>query len=245
MRKGDIVYLEYDMWLKENNRLVETTNEELAKAENIWHEKKRYGAIPVVVGAGEVVKGIDEVLANAELGKDYELELLPAQAYGEREARLVEIFSIHEFKRQKLEPKVGMEVSIKGKVGLVTAVTAGRVRVDFNHKYAGKTIKYRYKIIKKAETELEKAQALIEAYYGNAKDFDISISESKDATIKLPDVCKYDTHWLVTKYKIISALREFVGLTKISFIEEYIKKEAKQDVDKPSSVVAEQENAKR
>ncbi|MEW6070090.1 MAG: peptidylprolyl isomerase, partial [Candidatus Thermoplasmatota archaeon] len=210
MQKGDIVYLEYDMWLKENNKLAETTNEELAKTENIFDEKIRYGAVPIVVGATEVVKGLAEALVNAELGKDYELELPPAQAYGERDAKLVEIFSTHEFRRQKIEPKVGIEVSIKNKLGFVTAVTAGRVRVDFNHKYAGKTIKYRYKVVKKAETELEKAQALIEAYYGNAKDFDICIGADKDATIKLPDVCKYDTRWLVTKYKIINSLREFI-----------------------------------
>jgi FKBP-type peptidyl-prolyl cis-trans isomerase 2 len=229
MQKGDIVYLEYDMRLKESNKLVETTNEELAKAENIWDEKKHYGAIPIVVGSGEVVKGLDETLSNAEAGKEQEVELSPAQAYGERDPKLVEIFSIHEFRRQKVEPAVGIEVVLKGRVGLVTAVTAGRVRVDFNHKYAGKTIKYRYKIIKKSETDLEKVQALIEAYYGNAKDFDICIGQSKDATIKLPDACKYDTRWVVTKYKIINKLRELVGLTKISFIEEYIKKEEKEE----------------
>jgi FKBP-type peptidyl-prolyl cis-trans isomerase 2 len=226
MEKGDIVYIEYELWLKDSNKLVDTTHEELAKKENIYEEKKKYGAIPLVIGSGVVVKGLENSLLNAEIGKDYELELLPSEAYGERDPNLVEIFSIHEFRRRKLEPKLGMEVNLRNKIGVITAVTAGRVRVDFNHRLAGKTLKYKYKLVKKLEEDKEKVQALLESYYGNSESFELAVQE-KEAIIKLPDVCKYDPRWLAVKYKIVSSLREYVGLKKIQFIEEYIKKESK------------------
>lgn len=224
MEKGDIIYFEYDTWAKENNKLIETTSEELAKKENIWDEKQKYGSVAVIVGVGELIKGLDSALLKAELGKDYELELPPSEAYGERDPKLVEIISLHEFRRQKLEPKVGLEVSIKNRLGIVTAVYAGRVRVDFNHRFAGRTIKYRYKILKKAEQEKEKVQGVIDAYYGTSKEFEVAV-EDKEATIKLADSCKYDPRWVAVKYKIVSSLRDHVGLAKVRFVEEYVKKE--------------------
>lgn len=224
MEKGDIVYLEYDAWIKESSKLVETTDVQKAKENNIYNEKLKYGPVAIVVGIGNVIKGLDNSLLKAEIEKGYEVEIPPLEAYGERDPKIVEIFSIHEFRRQKIVPEVGMEVNIKNRLGTITAVTAGRVRVDFNHKLAGKTIRYKYRITKKASSSEEKVRAVIDTYYGNVDIFEIKI-EAQDAIIKLPDSCKYDPKWFAVKYRIVSDLREYAKLEKIKFFEEYVKTE--------------------
>ena len=229
MEKNDIVYMEYDVWTKESNELVETTHEEQAKNGNIHDEKIKYKPVPVVVGVGRVIKGLDNSLLNAEVGKEYDVEILPSEAYGERDSKLVEIFSLHEFRRRKITPEVGAEVNLKNKTGIITSVTAGRVRVDFNKRFAGKTLRYKYKIVRKAEKD-EKTNAVIEMHYENPKDFEVK-TDGDEVTIKLPDVCKYDQGWFLAKYSIVSDLRDYAEIRKVKFVEEYVKKEKEEKLE--------------
>lgn len=244
MQKNDIVYIEYDVWVKESGKLVETTYEENAKKEKIYNEKQKYKPVPVVVGADRVIKGFDKSLLNAEIGKEYDIEIPPSEAYGEHDPKLVEIFSMHEFRRRKITPEVGTEVNLKNKTGIISSVTAGRVRVDFNKRFAGRTLRYRYKIVKKAEGN-EKVSAIIEMHYQNPETFDIKLNE-KEVTIKLPDECKYDQVWPIAKYSIVHDLREYAGFEKIMFIEEYVKKgkEEKKEQEKIKEGIKTEEEQK-
>lgn len=229
MQKNDIVYIEYDVWVKESEKLVETTHEDTAKKEKIYNEKQKYKPVPVIVGADRVIKGVDKSLLNAEIGKEYDIEIPASEAYGERDPKLVEIFSMHEFRRRKITPDVGAEVNLKNKTGIISSVTAGRVRVDFNKRYAGRTLRYKYKIVKKTEKD-GKVNAIIEMHYQNPENFDIKLN-GKEATIKLPDECKYDQVWPLAKYSIVHDLREYTGLEKIMFVEEYVKKEKEEKIE--------------
>jgi hypothetical protein len=55
----------------------------------------------------------------------------------------------------------------------------------------------------------------------------------------LPDVCKYDQKWLLTKYKIVADLREVFGPVTVELVEEYLKKEDKPAEEKPAEAVEE------
>lgn len=243
MEKNDIIYMEYDVWVKESNELVETTHEELAKKENIYDEKIKYKPVPVVVGTGRVIKGLDSSLLNAEVGKEYDVEIPPSEAYGERDTKLVEIFSLHEFRRRKITPEVGAEVNLKNKTGIITSVTSGRVRVDFNKRFAGRTLRYKYRIMRKAEND-EKVNAIIDMHYGNAKDFEVKI-DGNEVTVKLPDECKYGQIWPLAKYSIVSDLREYAKINRIKFVEEYVKKEKEEkETNKEETNTQSMENEK-
>src|SRR5213593_3715381 len=131
-----------------------------------------------------------------------------------------------EFLRQEISPEVGMEVSISGKHGVVTAVSAGRVRVDFNNPLAGKTLKYVVKATRKAKTPDERVRAIIDMDYGLADQFKLDL-KGGSAEIHLPDVCKTDEKWFVSKFRVVADLRELSDLKTIRFVEEYEKKETK------------------
>src|SRR5207245_171427 len=96
----------------------------------------------------------------------------------------------------EISPEVGQEVSISRKHGLVTAVSAGRVRVDFNNPLAGKTLKYVVKATRKAKTAEERVRAIIDMDYGLADQFKLDL-KGGSAEIHLPDVCKTDEQWFV------------------------------------------------
>lgn len=224
MKKGDIVYTGYEARIKENDQLFGTTDEELAKTEDIYDENTVYGPIPIVIGQQSVLKGADHSLLKATVGKEYIVEVKPPDAYGERDPHKVEIVSHREFRRQKITPEVGLDVIIKNKPARITAVTAGRVMVDFNHRLAGRTLVYKYKITKKVGAAKDKVLACIDMHYGKPEEFKVTV-KSQEAVLTLPEVCKYDQKWFLSKYRVVNDLKNIVNLNKIVLVEEYLKKE--------------------
>ena len=236
IEKGDIVWLEYDGWTVNPNgteTLFDTTHEEVAKKESKYEEKKVYTEVPVVVGSGRLFAGLDEALLASTIGEAKEAVIPPEKAAGSRDPRLVELKTEREFLRQEINPELGMEVSIGGRRGIVTALAAGRVRMDFNNPLAGKTIRYTFKATKKAATPLERIEAILDMDYGLAEQFKIDV-QGDSAEIRLPDLCKTDEKWFVSKFRVVADLREFSGLRVIRFIEEYERKEPKTEESKPA-----------
>ncbi|MCI4371468.1 MAG: FKBP-type peptidyl-prolyl cis-trans isomerase, partial [Thermoplasmata archaeon] len=162
IEKEDIVWLEYDAWTVNPNgtqTLFDTTHDEVAKKEGKFDEKKVYMEAPVVVGRGRLFEGLEAALIGSKIGETKEVLIQPEKGAGARDPRLVELKTEREFLRQEINPEVGMEVAISGKHGVVTAVSAGRVRVDFNNPLAGKVLKYAFKVTKKAKTPEERVRA--------------------------------------------------------------------------------------
>ncbi len=229
IQRGDIVWLEYDAWTINPNgtqTLFDTTHDEVAKKEGKFDEKKVYIEAPVVVGRGRLFEGLEQALLEAKPGEQKEVLIPPEKGAGARDPRLVELRTEREFLRQEIDPEVGMEVAISGKHGIVTAVSAGRVRVDFNNPLAGKTLKYVFRVIRKAKTPEERMRAVIDMDYGLGDQFKIQLKDGT-AEIQLPDVCKTDEKWFVSKFRVVADLRELSELKTIRFLEEYEKKEPK------------------
>jgi FKBP-type peptidyl-prolyl cis-trans isomerase 2 len=226
MEKGDIVQLEYEEWIAGTNKLSDTTNEELARKENAFEEEKKYGPVYAIVGTGRLPQGLDEHLLKAEVGKENEVELLPEKAYGEYDRKKVQVYAPNKLARLKIEPVPGKAIVVDNKEGYVEAVFAGRVRVNFNHKLAGKTLKYKYKVISVAKTTEEKAKAVLAMDYGRQEEFQLAFEGEDAVTITLPDVCKYDPNWTLAKLRVVSDLREFAAMRTVTMREVYVKKEA-------------------
>ena len=224
---GDIITMDFDAWVIDTDgteELFDTTNEEHAKAGDIFNEKAVYTPIITIVGDGRVLPGLDQSLLKAAIGKKTTLEIPPEDGAGERLPNMVEIFSVRELQKLDINPEPGMRVQIKNKMGIITNMTSGRVRIDFNDPLAGKTLKYQYNIIKKAETPEEKVLGIIEADYGKSEEFKATV-KGDELTLVLADMCKYDQAWFTLKYKVVSDLRQYLDIKTINFVEEYVKKE--------------------
>jgi FKBP-type peptidyl-prolyl cis-trans isomerase 2 len=222
--KGDVIRLEYDGWIEDTEEMFDTTSEDKARENDILNENATYAPISVLVGAGRIFEGLDEALEGAEVGVEQEVTIPPEKAAGDRDPKLVELHSLREFHRQDIDPRIGMEVNIKNRVGTVVAVTAERVRVDFNRPLAGSTLRYKFNVAERLDTDEDRIKGILEMDYGTSEGFEVEI-EDDVYSILLPDVCKYDQKWTMAKYRIVADVREAFGNVDIRLIETYLKTE--------------------
>lgn len=238
---GDLVLVEFDGWVQESDELFDTTDEALAKDKEIFDEKMVYGPQPMILGKERLFPGLDEHMLKADIGEEYEVVIPPEKGAGPRDPKLVELHPMREFLKQDIEPKVGMEVTVRNRRATIIAMTAGRVRIDFNNRLAGRTLKYKYKIVSKPSKPKEIVELLLKMSYGTFEGFDIH-HHGDDYRLTLPDVCKYDQKWLLAKYRVVTDIRDVLDAEKISFVEEYAKPKAKEDepTDEPKGEAKEE-----
>ncbi|MCU0861440.1 MAG: peptidylprolyl isomerase [Methanomassiliicoccales archaeon] len=232
IQKGDIVRLEYSGYLADSNELFDTTVMEVAKDGGIFDEKVTYGPIPMLVGSGRMFEGLDEAIVGSAVGEEREVTIAPEKAAGARDPKLVENVPLRDFLKQDIEPRIGMEVNIKNRVGIVTAVTPRMVRVDFNRRFAGRSLMYKFKVVAKVDDPVEKALSVVEMDYGTKENFSAAL-DGEAYVITLPDICKYDQKWMLAKYKVVADLREGLKAKTIRFVEEYVKKDEEKQEEKP------------
>jgi peptidylprolyl isomerase len=161
IKNGDFLLINYTLKVKETGETVGTTLETVAKETKLFHGEERYEPFFVVVGEGWVPKGLDEALTGLEVGRANTIELAPERGYGARDPKKVRLVPLRKFRAEGVTPVPGLQVNIDGKSAQVRAVGAGRVQVDYNHPFAGKTLIYDVTVEKILETDEDKVRNLI------------------------------------------------------------------------------------
>src|SRR5690349_8507076 len=227
MKKGDIIRLEFNRYYAASGELFETTNEALAKDKGLWHEGHTYSPRVFIIGSGasDLPTGLEVDLLHAKASEKREVTLEAKDAYGAHNPLLVETVSIRELLRLGIDPEVGATVQRRNRTGFISGIFGGRVRIDYNHKLAGKALKYEYTVVSVAEKPEEKVRAILDLHYGRSEEFDVEVA-GKKVTVKVPDVCKFDQAWATQKLRVVLDTREHAGLDTIAFVEEYVKKQA-------------------
>jgi FKBP-type peptidyl-prolyl cis-trans isomerase SlyD len=214
IQKGDFIKLNYTGRF-EDGRVFDTTDEELAKKEDMFNPRGLYGGDVVIVGAGHTIEGLDEDLEGKEVGYTGNVVIPPEKAFGPSDPKLLETVSITKFKERNLHP--GMPVELDGRRGVVSRLIGRRVTVDFNSPLAGKTVNYEYTIEKLLETETEKIQGLLALYTG-MRDLEVEIADGT-AKIYTPTGLTFNQRWLMAKNRVASELFKYIGLKEVQFIE--------------------------
>lgn len=215
MNKGDFVKINYVGRL-ESGEIFDLTRGDVARKEGVYNSKITYRPVVIVLGAGFVIKGLENALLKMSAGEKKTVEVEFKDGFGERDPSLVKIFPKKHFKN----PEQGMVVDMNGIRGRIQSVTAGRVRVDFNNPLAGKKLIYELEVIEVLKTSGEKINSLFE-FFGLTLP-EISI-EGADVILK-----KVDIHSQL-KERISKIMFENIKLDgsknieKISFVDEYHK----------------------
>ena len=220
MDHGSIVHIDYDLYNAGNGNLIETTREETAKEHDQFDENRTYSPMVTIVGDGRLIPGFETHLADAKSGEDYDFEIEPAEAYGERDQNKVETISQNVLLRSVRDPNtlgIGSPVEIGGRNGTLQFMSAGRARIDYNHPLAGVTLRYSYTIVKVVDDREEKVQTLLSMNTGR-DDFELDFN-GDDLTITLPEEISYDQNWSFTKFSLVTTLREHVGVGTVIFRE--------------------------
>ena len=227
--KGDLVRLEYELWteLGGKTELLDTTSEELAQKENARTEGRTWGPRPHEIGGEYFPAGIENSLVGLTVGEEVAREFTPAEAFGERDPKLIELFTMHEverlpeMRREDAHLDIGTTLTIEGRRGRVVTLTAARVRVDFNPPFAGRKVRGKFKVVESITDPAEQARSVVELQYGRSSEFHIEVHE-KTVTLKVPDRTKFDIAWMAAKPRVIDRLRTHLHPQTIRVVEEYV-----------------------
>ncbi|MFH1125927.1 MAG: FKBP-type peptidyl-prolyl cis-trans isomerase [Candidatus Altiarchaeota archaeon] len=215
----DFVKIGYTASVKEG-RVFDTTDAETARKEKIFDSKRVYKPLPVIVGEGQVVKGLDEALKGMNPGEERTLELSPEKAFGARDSALIRLVPIKFFKQQGINPIPGMPVELDGRMARIQTVAGGRVRVDFNHDLAGKTVTYKVEVVSKAGSNDDKIRFLIERSFNESDGFKVNLSDKK-LTVELPETAARDRNIVVRKASLSAELFKYLELSEVTYTENW------------------------
>ncbi|MBI2147707.1 peptidylprolyl isomerase [Candidatus Woesearchaeota archaeon] len=161
IKKGDFIEVEYTGMLSEDRTVFDTSDEAVAKKNGILHEHMTYGPAVICVGQHQLVPGLDSKLEGKEAGKEYEVRLQAEDAFGKKDAKLIQLIPTAKFKKQGIMPMPGLQVNIDGHLGIVRKEGGGRTLVDFNHPLAGRDVIYQVAIKRGVMDDAEKIKSLL------------------------------------------------------------------------------------
>lgn len=172
LQKKDFIEIEFTGKIKDGKIFDSNIKKDLEKTD------LNVKAKPLIfcLGEGMFLEGIDDFLIGKDI-QEYEIELLPEKAFGNRDSKLVQMIPMKIFKEQKVNPVPGAMFNFDGKIAKILTASSGRIMVDFNHPLAGKTVVYDIKVLRKIDDLTEKAKALTEFF--TKKDFKLEIKDKK------------------------------------------------------------------
>jgi len=215
IQKGDFIRVSYTG--KNDDHVFDTTNEEIAKANDIYNEKGKYGGDVIIVGAGHTVVGLDEDFIGKDTGYTGSVTVPPEKAFGARNPELIETIPVTKFEQR---PQVGMPVQVDGRQGIVIRAIGRMAQVDFNRFLAGQTVTYDYEIKEKVDDNEGKVKGLLALYLG--KEFSIEIKDGT-ATVEIESELTYNQRWLMSKRQIAKELIDNTDITEVVYLERYNK----------------------
>jgi len=230
LEKGSLILLDYTAKIKDTDEIFETTRESDIKDSKEFDPSKKYEPRLLGVGEGWVLKGLDDALLNANIDEHLNIEIPPEKAFGERDPSKVRMIPLRKLGEKANEIGVGDVVEIDQRMGIVRFIGSGRVQVDFNHKYAGRTLIYDANIIKKIESDDEKISNLIKRRLPlELTDIHYEKKDS-DLEIIVPEKIFLLDGLQIIKRGIVNDISKFIPAFKtIVFVEKYSNPSASAD----------------
>ena len=212
MQNGDFVKVSYIGRL-ESGEIFDLTDETEAKKNNIYNPNYRYGALPVIVGAGFVIPGLDKALMSMQPGEKKKVTVTPDEGFGQRDPKMVRVVPQNVFKERNVEPQQGMVVDFSGVKGRIQSVSGGRITVDFNNPMAGKTLEYDLEVVEKIDVAEQQIHAVLD-YFGVSPQ---SVTVADDVTIegvRLPMEIKERISYFIVRY-----VKKDKPVSRVKFVE--------------------------
>jgi len=222
MQDGDFVSVDYVGRIKGTNEIFDVTIEDVAKTEKVHNPKIKYKPVTLIVGGGFILRGLDDALHEMKVGEHKTFEVVPEKAFGERRDELIKPLPLARFKEQNIEPYPGAVINIGEMRGRITSVDGGRVKVDFNHPLAGKTLVYDLEVKAAVEKAEEKVKSLV-FYFTGMDEVDVKVADKTADIIILKDVDVVRP----VKSMVAENVMKWCGVDKVRFVETFEQKAEK------------------
>lgn len=214
MKSGDFVQVDYVGRIKDTGEVFDLTLEDVAKKENVFDPKFPYNPVVLIVGSDFIIKGLDEALKGMNVGDKKKIDIPPEKGFGERKLELVKTVPLSNFKDQETKPYPGAVVNVGNLKGRVSSIDGGRVKIDFNHPLAGKTIEYDIEIKAQIKERSERVKAVLKYFTGideadvNCDEKTIEVEIKKDVDVVRP-----------VKKMVSKSIIKWCEAEKVKFIE--------------------------
>jgi len=225
--KGTLVYINYTLRIKGEDKVVETTSEDVAKQAGIHNPEIKYEPMLVAVGDKWVVPGLDEALLQMSEGDKRTLEVPPEKGYGQRDPSKIKLIPLRKFGEDASRMHVGDQVDVDGQIGVVSYIGSGRVAVDFNHRLAGRTLVYDVEAFKVLKEIDEKVKALV-SYALRIHEGDVQATVDGDsASVTLPTGKYEEGAYYMRRIAASYVFRYVPSVNRLVFQEVYERTEEK------------------
>ena len=221
--RGSLIMVDYTARLKDADTVIETTR----AADSPKLEDPKPGAVyrPKLVSIGDpsypVPKGFDAALAEAEIAVPQTVEVPPDGAFGERSRSKVKMVTLRKLGEDADRASVGDVVTVDKRVGTVRFIGSGRVQIDFNLRYAGRSILYDFNVVKSLDSAADRIEAIL-GNVGMLPDPAGYTLEGDKLEVRVPEGMLRNDKLQNTKYLLQMGLFQFVpDLSEVRFVETY------------------------
>ena len=225
IKQGDFIRISFTLRVKSTNRIIETTDEKVAKKANIFDEKNNYGPRLMVVGNEEMfLKRLNNSVLGKEIGEKLKVAIPPEETFGHRDSAKIKILGRKELVAKNIIPEVGKQIQWGNQNGVIISAVGGRVRVDFNHPLVGETIEYNVELLEKINGVKKKVEALIDYRLPGVDLKEFTIKDEKDkVTITIPqEIISKDPYIQFRKMRIASDINANIpDRNEIVFIDSF------------------------
>jgi len=234
--KGSLILADYTARVKDSDEIFDTTIEEDAKKHSIYEQSLKYQ--PKLISIGEVsypvLKGLDEALTKTSVGDKLTVEVTPDKGFGERDSGKVRMIPIRKLGEDAEKVSVGDTIEVDNKRGIIRFIGSGRVQIDYNHRYAGKTILFDVNVVKSLDSPGDKVDGILKNRLP-IEDSKIAFDlKDKEVSVTIPDEILRADGLQIMKHFIQLDIFKFVPtLEKVSFVETHVNK---QSSDKKSEI---------
>ena len=244
--KGSLILVDYTAKVKDSDEVFDTTIEEDAKKHSIHEQNFKYQ--PKLVSIGEVsypvLKGLDEALAKTAVGDKLTIEVTPDKGFGERDSGKVRMIPIRKLGEDAERVSVGDSIEVDNKKGIIRYIGSGRVQVDYNHRYAGKTILFDVNVIKSLDTPNDKIDSILKNRLP-VEDTKIAFDlKDKEVNITIPEeILRADGLQIMKHFIQLDVFKFAPTLEKVSFVETHVNKQAQEKKPETKEKAPEQKTA--
>jgi|TARA_B100000959_G_scaffold25038_1_gene24199 peptidylprolyl isomerase len=244
--KGSLILVDYTAKVKDSEDVFDTTIEEDAKKYSIHESNVKYQ--PKLVSIGEVsypvLKGLDEALAKTTVGDKLTVEVTPDKGFGERDSGKVRMIPLRKLGEDAEKVSVGDTIEVDNKRGTIRFIGSGRVQIDYNHRYAGKTILFDVNVLKSLDSPNDKVDGILKNRLP-VEDTKIAFDlKDKEVSVIVPEEILRADGLQIMKHFIQLDIFKFVKtLEKVNFVETHINKQAQEKKPETKAKTPEQKTA--
>ena len=226
--KGSLILVDYTAKVKDDDEVFDTTIEADAKKYSLHEENAKYH--PKLVSIGEtsypVLKGFDEALAKTSVGDKLTVEVTPDKGFGARDSGKVRMIPLRKLGEDAEKVSVGDTIEVDNKRGIIRFIGSGRVQIDYNHRFAGKTIVYDVDIKKSLDSDDDKVTEILKSRLPVEND-KINFKKTGSAVdITIPEeIYRADGLAIIKHFTQMDLFKFVPALTKVNFVESYENKQ--------------------